>query len=84
MFIGTSSADCQRSDWNSGHKLKCKVFQSTDSSPVGRDDIDSKASSLFGNISASKTKIALVPQLSPSKATLKPTDVMVFFYSSDV
>lgn len=79
LFFGTSSADCQTSDWKSGHKLKCKVFRSTDSSPVGRDDVDYKAS-LFGNMSASKkSKIALVPQLSQSKAALKPTDVMVFF-----
>lgn len=46
---------------------------------MGRDDIDYKAS-LFGNMSASKkSKVALVPQLSQSKAGIKPTDVMVFF-----
>lgn len=77
LFFGTSSAACQTSDWKSGHKLKCKGFRSTDSSPVRRDDIDFEAS-LFGNRSASKkTRIALVPQQSQSKATLKPTDVMV-------
>ncbi|VVB08902.1 unnamed protein product [Arabis nemorensis] len=68
------SADCQTSDWSSGHKLKCKVFRITDSSsPVGRGDIDFKAS-LFGNRSASK--VALVPQLSQRKASVKPGDVL--------
>ncbi|KAF8050401.1 hypothetical protein N665_1978s0004 [Sinapis alba] len=67
------SAECQRSDWNSGHKLKCKVFKSTDSSPVRRDDLGSKAS-LFGNSSASKT--ASSPKLSQIKAIIKPGDVL--------
>jgi ubiquitin carboxyl-terminal hydrolase 36/42 len=50
---------------------------------VRRDDIDFEAS-LFGNRSASKkTRIALVPQQSQSKATLKPTDVL-FPYESFV
>ncbi|ESQ46454.1 hypothetical protein EUTSA_v10000088mg [Eutrema salsugineum] len=61
------SADCQASDWKSGHNRKCN------SSPVRRDDLDFKAS-LFGNRSASK--IALVPQLRQSKAVLKPRDVL--------
>ncbi|CAH8367187.1 unnamed protein product [Eruca vesicaria subsp. sativa] len=54
------SAECQKSDWNSGHKLKCKVFKSTDS--------------LFGNSSASKS--ALSPKLSQIKAIIKPGDVL--------
>ncbi|KAL0701761.1 hypothetical protein Bca4012_057883 [Brassica carinata] len=41
------SANCQKSDWNSGHKRQCMVFQSSDSSPVRNDALDFKAS-LFG------------------------------------
>uniref|UniRef100_A0A1J3C7D3 ubiquitinyl hydrolase 1 n=1 Tax=Noccaea caerulescens TaxID=107243 RepID=A0A1J3C7D3_NOCCA len=67
------SSECQKSDWSSGHKRKCKVFRVTDSSPVGKDNLNFK-SSLFGNRSASK--LALSPQLSQSKATLKPGDVL--------
>ncbi|KFK24457.1 hypothetical protein AALP_AAs50303U000100, partial [Arabis alpina] len=67
------SGKCQTSDWSSGHKLKCKVFRVTDSSPVGRDGLDFKAS-LFGNRSASK--VSLVPHLSRSKASVKPSDVL--------
>ncbi|KAL1221439.1 Ubiquitin carboxyl-terminal hydrolase 19 [Cardamine amara subsp. amara] len=67
------SAECQKSDWNSGHKKKCKVFRVTESSPVGRDNLDFKAS-LFGNRSGSK--IALAPQISQSKTNLKPGDVL--------
>ncbi|CAH2061213.1 unnamed protein product [Thlaspi arvense] len=80
------SADCQTSDWKSGHKLKCKVFRVTDSSPVKRDDLDFKAS-IFGNRSASK--VALVPKLSQSNAIIKPTDVLfpyetfVEYFNSD-
>ncbi|KAF8086077.1 hypothetical protein N665_0635s0008 [Sinapis alba] len=65
------SAECQKSDWNSGHKQQCKVFNS---SPVrSRDDLNFKAS-LFGNKSASKT--ALAPKLSQSKAVVKPGDIL--------
>lgn len=79
LFFATSSAECQTSDWSSGHKLKCKVFRITDSSsPVERGDIDFKAS-LFGNRSASK--VALVPQLSQRKASVKPGDVMYLLLS---
>lgn len=46
LLLFTSSAECQSSDWNSGHKLKCKVFKSTDSSPVRKDDLGLKASLL--------------------------------------
>ncbi|XP_010429445.1 PREDICTED: LOW QUALITY PROTEIN: ubiquitin carboxyl-terminal hydrolase 19-like [Camelina sativa] len=78
------SAACQKSDWSSGHKLKCKVFRSTDSSSVGRDDDHDFKASLFGNMSASKkTKLALVPKMSQSKVALKPTDVL-FPYESFV
>ncbi|KAJ0260330.1 Ubiquitin carboxyl-terminal hydrolase 19 [Hirschfeldia incana] len=62
------SAKCQTSDWNAGHKLKCKVLK-----PVRRDDLGSKAS-LFANSSASKT--ALSPKLSQIKAVIKPGDVL--------
>ncbi|CAF1861592.1 unnamed protein product [Brassica oleracea var. botrytis] len=65
------SAECQRSDWNGGHKLKCKVVKTTTgSSPVRRDDLGLKAS-LFGNGSASKT--ALSPKLSQ---IIKPGGVL--------
>ncbi|XP_013599821.1 PREDICTED: ubiquitin carboxyl-terminal hydrolase 19-like [Brassica oleracea var. oleracea] len=68
------SAECQKSDWNSGHKLQCKVFKSSGSSPVRKDDLDFKAS-LFGNRTVSKT--ALSPKLSQSKAVVvKPGDVL--------
>ncbi|XP_056844642.1 ubiquitin carboxyl-terminal hydrolase 19 [Raphanus sativus] len=69
------SAECQKSDWNSGHKRQCKVFKSSDSSsPVRRDhhDLDFKAS-LFGNNSAS----APPKLMSQSKAVVvKPGDVL--------
>ncbi|KAJ4902935.1 Ubiquitin carboxyl-terminal hydrolase 19 [Raphanus sativus] len=58
------SAECQTSDWNSGHKLKCKVSKST----------TGPKASLFGNGSASKT--ALSPKLSQIKAIIKPEDVL--------
>ena len=61
MLLFTSSAECQRSDWNAGHKLKCKVVKST----------TGLKASLFGNGSASKT--ALSPKLSQ---IIKPGDVM--------
>ncbi|KAF3559587.1 hypothetical protein F2Q69_00016642, partial [Brassica cretica] len=65
------SAECQRSDWNAGHKLKCKVVKTTTgSSPGRRDDLGLKAS-LFGNGSASKT--ALSPKLSQ---IIKPGDLL--------
>ncbi|KAJ0233292.1 Ubiquitin carboxyl-terminal hydrolase 19 [Hirschfeldia incana] len=66
------SAECQKSDWNSGHNRKCKVFKSSsDSSPVRRDhDLDFKAS-LFGNKSVSAPKL-----MSQSKAVVKPGDVL--------
>ncbi|KAF3575748.1 hypothetical protein DY000_02034344 [Brassica cretica] len=65
------SAECQRSDWNAGHKLKCKVVKTTTgSSPGRRDDLSLKAS-LFGNGSASKT--ALSPKLSQ---IIKPGDLL--------
>ncbi|CAN8287800.1 unnamed protein product [Cochlearia groenlandica] len=68
------SADCQKSDWDSGHKSRCKSLQVTNSSsPVPRDNFGFKAS-LFENQPASK--ITLVPQLSQSKATVKPGDVL--------
>ena len=73
MLIVTSSAECQKSDWNSGHNRQCKVFKSSDSSPVRKDDLGFKAS-LFGSRSASKA--ALTSKLSQSKAVVKPGDVM--------
>ncbi|KAL0733881.1 hypothetical protein Bca4012_010091 [Brassica carinata] len=66
------SGECQKSDWNSGHKRQCKVFKSSDSSrPVRRDDLDFKAS-LFGNKSVLAPKLSL----SQSKAVVNPGDVL--------
>ncbi|CAH2077350.1 unnamed protein product [Thlaspi arvense] len=70
------SAECQKSDWDSGHQRKCKDAEITTSSTSARNGLRFRASP-FGDSSASK--IALIPEWGQNKSSLKPRDVMFLF-----
>ncbi|ESQ54024.1 hypothetical protein EUTSA_v10024675mg [Eutrema salsugineum] len=67
------SADCQKSDWSSGHQRKCKDVGITSLTPSGKNGLRFRAST-FGDSSASK--IALIPEWGRNKSSLKPGEVL--------
>ncbi|XP_010525922.1 PREDICTED: ubiquitin carboxyl-terminal hydrolase 19 [Tarenaya hassleriana] len=81
------SAECQRSDWNSGHKRKCKDIGSINLTPTKSSGFGFRASP-SGNSSTSK--IALVPGQGQNKTNQKlreilfPYDEFVKYFNWDM
>lgn len=73
LLVAISSAECQRSDWSSGHQRKCKDVGITTLTSSAKNGLRFRASP-FGNRSASE--IALVPDQGRNKSSLKPREVM--------
>ncbi|XP_010447529.1 PREDICTED: ubiquitin carboxyl-terminal hydrolase 18 isoform X1 [Camelina sativa] len=67
------SAECQSSDWSSGHQRKCRDDGITTLTSFAKNGLRFRASP-FGNISASD--IALVPDQGRSKSILKLREVL--------
>ncbi|CAN8314977.1 unnamed protein product [Cochlearia groenlandica] len=70
------SEECKNSDWESGHKLKCKSFLVVTDPSI----LDFKVSPVVLVPQMSQVKAALkprdVPQMSQVKATVKPSDAL--------
>ncbi|XP_010432837.1 PREDICTED: ubiquitin carboxyl-terminal hydrolase 18-like isoform X2 [Camelina sativa] len=67
------SAECQRSDWSSGHQRKCKDVEISTVTSSAKNGFRFRTSP-FGNGSASE--IALVPVQGRNKSILKPREVL--------
>ncbi|XP_010548553.1 PREDICTED: ubiquitin carboxyl-terminal hydrolase 19-like [Tarenaya hassleriana] len=67
------SAECQRSDWNSGHKRKCKEIGSINSTPTKSSEFGFKASSSENGFAS---KVALVPKQGENRTTQKLREIL--------
>jgi ubiquitin carboxyl-terminal hydrolase 36/42 len=67
------SAECQRSDWSSGHQRNCRDYGITTLTPSAKNGLRFRASP-FGDSSASS--IALISERGQNKSSLKPREVL--------
>ncbi|CAD5329656.1 unnamed protein product [Arabidopsis thaliana] len=67
------SAECQRSDWSSGHQRNCRDYGITTLTPSAKNGLRFRASP-FGDSSASS--IALISERGLNKSSLKPREVL--------